>query len=84
MSASFTFVARNLFRKSFSTKVIVGGSLLGSKSTTLKDHAPLPSVDPTRRDAIIDFCLKTYGFEVIPWNPRHKGHKKRVCPNKDY
>ncbi|CAG7724025.1 unnamed protein product, partial [Allacma fusca] len=32
----------------------------------------LPSVDPTRRDAIIEFCLKTYGFEVIPGNPSLK------------
>ncbi|CAG7821410.1 unnamed protein product [Allacma fusca] len=59
-----TIFARNLFRRVFSSEDISGHSLTGRRSTSLQNHVPLPSVDPLKRDAVIEFCLKTHGYEI--------------------
>ncbi|CAG7825172.1 unnamed protein product, partial [Allacma fusca] len=64
MSASMTIFARNLFRRVFNPEDIIGHSLTGRRSTSLQCHTPLPPVDPIKRDTVIEFCLKTYGFEI--------------------
>lgn len=51
-----TVLARNLFRRFFSTEELSTHSLLGKTCNANRDSASLPAIDNIRRDAIMSKC----------------------------
>ncbi|CAG7718240.1 unnamed protein product, partial [Allacma fusca] len=60
----------------FDPEDVLGHSLLGRKSTSLPNHIPLPSVDSNKRDAVIEYTLKQFGFEVFEGSSKKRNQKR--------
>ncbi|OXA41145.1 uncharacterized protein LOC118439061 [Folsomia candida] len=58
-----TVLARNLFRRLFSSDELSRHSLFGKKCNANKNAEPLPVIDTIRRDAIIRYVLKEEGLD---------------------
>ncbi|CAG7826946.1 unnamed protein product, partial [Allacma fusca] len=56
-------LSRKLFRYIFTPEETKGHSIMGRKCNANKGTAALPSVNPAKRDAIIEFTLSTFNLK---------------------
>ncbi|CAG7784731.1 unnamed protein product, partial [Allacma fusca] len=57
-------LARNLFRYLFRPEELNGRSLMGRTCNANKQLEALPTVDPVKRDAVIDFALASFNLHL--------------------
>ncbi|OXA47475.1 hypothetical protein Fcan01_17793 [Folsomia candida] len=82
VSSKPTVLARNLFRRLFTTEELLTHSLLGKKCNANSNAAPpLPIIDIPKRDAVIKFVLKEQGLDGLP-NSGHAAEDKIFNKNK--
>ncbi|CAG7705905.1 unnamed protein product [Allacma fusca] len=57
----------------------IGFETRPEKSTSLPNHIPLPSVDSNKRDAVIEYTLKQFGFEVFEGSSKKRNQKRKAA-----
>ncbi|OXA47898.1 hypothetical protein Fcan01_17481 [Folsomia candida] len=82
VSSKPTVLARNLFRRIFTTEELSTHSPLWKKCNANSNAAPpLPIIDIPKRDAVIKFVLKEQGLDGLP-NSGHAAEDKIFNKNK--